>query len=153
MSSNHQFAGGGWHWQLPTQTGTETALAETVEVIHEGIHSRPNQKAVAEPLRSDPQSVSTVGMHPIPWDWVRGVALLKSRTALSGIRPFRWKLLVEDCVRFLASPWAARAYELGWDAESLFGYLFDPPTEHLGSAGLVWNLAGGELVELSRDGA
>jgi hypothetical protein len=146
-------AGGGWHWQLPTQNRAETPLAEAVEVIHQGIHSRPNQKAVAEPLRSDPQSVSTVGMHPIPRDWVRGVALLECRIGLAGIRPLRWKLFVGDCAQFLASHWAVRACELGWAAESLFGYLFEPPTEHLGTAGLVWNLAGGELRELFRDGA
>jgi hypothetical protein len=40
-----------------------------------------------------------------------------------------------------------------WDAESLFGYRFERPIEYLGSAGLLWNVAGGEIVQLYRTGA
>jgi hypothetical protein len=55
--------------------------------------------------------------------------------------------------QFVASPWARRAADLGWDADELFGSRFSSPHEHLGSSGLLWNLGGGRLVQLYRDGA
>ena len=50
-------------------------------------------------------------------------------------------------------PWAERAAELGWDSASLFGFRFEPPHEHLASAGLLWNVAGGKILHLFKDGA
>jgi hypothetical protein len=48
--------------------------------------------------------------------------------------------------RFLGSPWAERAAQLGWDIAELFGSRFT--TEHLGSSGLLWILAGRQVVQI-----
>jgi hypothetical protein len=81
------------------------------------------------------------------------VAILQLRPRPSGIPGHRWRLFVEDCRRFVASPWAKRAAELGWTADGLFGSQYRSPHEHVGTAGLLWNLAGGQIVQLHRDGA
>lgn len=47
-----------------------------------------------------------------------GVERLDYCRAPLGVPPHRWRLFVDDCRRFTASPWAARAARLGWDAGS-----------------------------------
>jgi hypothetical protein len=89
----------------------------------------------------------------IPLEWVQGIAFLLKRSRPSDVPPHRWRLFLDDCGRFLASPWAERAAELGWDASSLFGSQFKAPHEHLGTSGLLWNLVGGEILRLSQSNA
>jgi hypothetical protein len=49
--------------------------------------------------------------------------------------------------------WAERAARLGWDAMALFGCAPKRPLDYSGSAGLLWAINGGRLVELHRDWA
>ena len=42
---------------------------------------------------------------------------------------------------------------LGWDAMALFGCAPKRPLDHFGSAGLLWAIKGGRLIELHRDWA
>ena len=49
--------------------------------------------------------------------------------------------------------WAERAARLGWDAMALFGCAPKRPLDYFGSAGLLWAINGGRLVELHRDWA
>ena len=67
----------------------------------------------------------------------------------------RWRQFVEDCNKFLrpSENWAERAARLGWDAMALFGCAPKRPLDYLGSAGLVWAINGGRLLELHRDWA
>ena len=62
---------------------------------------------------------------------------------------------MDDCNQFLNSPenWAERAYELKWDGMSLFGCAPRRPLDYSASAGLLWAMNGGRLVELHRDWA
>jgi hypothetical protein len=62
---------------------------------------------------------------------------------------------VEDCKIFVSSPesLAERASRLGWDAMALFGCAPKRPLDYSGSAGLLWAINGGRLVELHRDWA
>src|ERR1700724_1922379 len=71
------------------------------------------------------------------------------------VRRHRWRQFVADCKNFLSSPenWAERAAKLGWDAMALFGCAPKRPLDYLGSAGLLWAINGGKLVELHRDWA
>jgi hypothetical protein len=57
---------------------------------------------------------------------------------------------VDDCTNFVSSSWAERAAALGWDAVALFGCRRNHPLSYLGSAGLLWALNGGRLIELHR---
>jgi hypothetical protein len=79
-------------------------------------------------------------------DWVRGVACLDP-----DVPRHRWRQFVGDC----SSPekWAERAAGLGWDAMALFGCAPKRPLDYLGSAGLLWAINGGRLLELHRDWA
>jgi hypothetical protein len=62
---------------------------------------------------------------------------------------------VDDCNNFLNSPgnWAERAARLGWNARALFGCRRNYPLMHLGSAGLIWAIDGGKIIELHREWA
>ena len=62
---------------------------------------------------------------------------------------------MDDCKKFLSSPdnLAERAARLGWDAMALFGCASNRPLDYFGSAGLVWAINGGRLVELHRNWA
>ena len=85
-------------------------------------------------------------------EWTDGVTRLDYQHAPAGIRPHRWRQLVDDCTRFLASTHngAARAATLGWDTYALFGCGPAHPLDHLGSAGLLWVINGGSILELHR---
>ena len=67
----------------------------------------------------------------------------------------RWTQFVDDCKNFLSPSenWAERAARLGWHAMALFGCAPKRPLDYLGSAGLVWAINGGRLLELHRDWA
>ena len=92
---------------------------------------------------------------PIPIDWVQGVACLDPDQAPNDVPRHRWCQFVGDCKNFLSSSenWAIRAAGLGWDAMALFGCAPKRPLDYLGSAGLVWAINGGRLLELHRDWA
>ena len=59
------------------------------------------------------------------------------------------------CHSFLSASecWADRAARLGWDAIALFGCAPRRPLDYSASAGLLWAMNGGRLVELHRDWA
>jgi hypothetical protein len=141
--------GATWFWVLPAPPALEVATPVTVPVdVYEVAPSDRTPETfpcAAESMCGRP--------HGVPLDWARGVAVLQLRPRPSGIPGHRWRLFVEDCRRFVASPWASRAAELGWTADGLFGSQYASPQEHIGAAGLIWNLAGGQIVQLYRDGA
>ena len=92
---------------------------------------------------------------PIPIDWVEGVACLDPDRPPNDVPRHRWRQFVDDCKNFLSPSenWAERAARLGWDAMALFGCAPKRPLDYLGSAGLVWAINGGRLLELHRDWA
>jgi hypothetical protein len=121
---------GGWRWELPCdRDGASTASPIT-----------------RQPVRAERR---------IPVDWVEGVARLDDYRPPSDVPRHRWRQFVSDCHSFLNSSenWAERAAELGWDARALFGCHRNYPLMHLGSAGLLWAINGGKLLELHRDWA
>ena len=91
----------------------------------------------------------------IPIDWVQGVAYLDPDRPPNDVPRHRWRQFVDDCKNFLSSSehWADRAAQLGWDAMALFGCAPKRPLDYLGSAGLLWAINGGRLLELHRDWA
>jgi hypothetical protein len=115
-----------WRWQLPSEGSTKTDLPT----------SRERRSA-------------------IPIDWVQGVAYLDPDRPPNDVPRHRWRQFVEDCNKFLrpSENWAERAAGLGWDAMALFGCAPKRPLDYSGSAGLLWAIGGGRLVELHRDWA
>jgi hypothetical protein len=111
---------------------------------------------IKRPLKPEPgpeQRATPEPRFPIPIVWVEGVASLDDRDPPSEVPRHRWRLFVDDCKRFVASDWAGRAAQLGWNAMSLFGCAPKRPLDYSGSAGLLWALNGGRLVQLHRDWA
>jgi hypothetical protein len=90
----------------------------------------------------------------IPPHWVDGIARLESHRVPKEVPAHRWRQFINDCHTFLMAKenWAERAAGLGWDDLELFGCC-RRPLERLGSAGLLWAINGGRLVELRRDWA
>jgi hypothetical protein len=91
----------------------------------------------------------------IPRDWIEGVAALDYHRPQADVPSHRWRQFVDDCNNFLSASenGATRAARLSWDAVALFGCRRERPLEHLGSAGLLWAINGGRLLELHRDWA
>src|ERR1700738_4725594 len=117
-----------WRWQLPRQSES------TIKTIS-----------------------GTAGQHrvAIPIDWLQGVARLNPDHPPNDVPRHRWRQFVDDCKNFLSSPenWAERAARLAWDAMALFGCAPKRPLDYLGSAGLLWAINGGRLLELHREWA
>jgi len=121
---------GVWRWELPCdRDGGSAASAIT-----------------REPVREE---------RCVPVEWVKGVARLDDYPPPTDVPRHRWRQFVSDCYSFLNSSenWPERAAELGWDAKALFGCHRNYPLMHLGSAGLLWAINGGKLLELRRDWA
>jgi hypothetical protein len=118
-----------WLWQLPRQTDPAPIKTES-EAAHE--------------LRV-----------PIPSDWVEGVDCLHPDRPPNDVPRHRWRQFVDDCRNFLgpSDNWAERAARLGWDAMALFGCAPKRPLDYSGSAGLLWAINGGRLLELHRNWA
>ena len=121
---------GGWRWELPC----DRAGASTPSPV------------ASQPVRAERR---------IPVGWVEGVARLDDYPPPTDVPGHRWRQFVSDCQSFLdpSENWAERAAELGWDARALFGCHRNYPLMHLGSAGLLWAINGGKLLELHRDWA
>src|SRR5215813_12241177 len=121
---------GVWRWELPC----DRAGALTASPV------------ASQPVRAERR---------VPVCWVEGVARLDDYPPPTDVPPHRWRQFVSDCQSFLDSSenWAERAAELGRDARALFGCHRNYPLMHLGSAGLLWAINGGKLVELHRDWA
>jgi hypothetical protein len=152
--------GGEWLWQLPApptppmlEVLSSPASIAPVSDVYVGGLSPGDILASTEALCADAEVATDASTRRVPFDWAEGVELLQARPRPLGIPAHRWRIFIEDCRRFLASPLAERAAELGWDASSLFGSRFQPPHEHLGQAGLIWNLSGGAIVKIYKDGA
>ncbi len=122
--------GGGWLWKLPS--GRDGASAAS--------------SITGQPARKERR---------VPADWIEGVARLQYQRPFADLPRHRWRQFVDDCNTFLNSPenWAEHAARLGWNARALFGCRRNYPLMHLGSAGLMWAINGGKLVELHRDWA
>jgi hypothetical protein len=137
-----------WFWILPAPPALQVATT-----------AKPSDGYDVEPLdrtpRTFPCHAESAGERPrsAPIEWIRGVNILQQRPRPLGIPLHLWRLFVEDCRRFVASPWAKLAAGLGWDAGGLFGSRYTNAHEHLGAAGLLWNLQGGQISRLHRDGA
>jgi hypothetical protein len=138
-----------WVWILPAPRVPEVTAPVVRSVAVDGA---PPSNHIVEIL---PSPVKSEGEPPdaIPLEWTNGVELLQRRSRPPGIPPHRWSIFIGDFRRFLAGPWAARAAQLGWNTQGLFASRFPNPHEHLGGSGLIWNLAGGQIVQLYRDWA
>src|SRR5215471_21851744 len=102
--------------------------------------------------KAEPQAAPA---HRIPSNWVEGIACLDADRPPPDVPRHRWRQFVNDCHSFLSASecWAERAARLGWDAMALFGCAPRRPLDYSASAGLLWAISGGRLVELHRDWA
>jgi hypothetical protein len=87
----------------------------------------------------------------IPPHWVDGIARLESHQVPREVPAHRWRQFINDCHTWRKKT-GPSATGLGWNDLQLFGCC-RRPLERLGSAGLLWAINGGRLVELHRDWA
>jgi hypothetical protein len=140
-----------WFWALPAHSGSpmsETVAGPSVVVPVPVIYDGHGSADISEPTECAPS-------RRIPQEWIRGVACLRQQSRPSGVPEHRWRLFVADCVRFIDPryPWAERAAELRWETKALFGFRYERPLDHLGCAGLLWDLTGGAIVQFYNDNA
>ena len=140
--------GGEWAWLMPPQAATEIGPVANAPPDTDGQTSLcdaelPGQRVAASESR------------PLVQEWIEGIECLDYVRCPAAVPLIRWHLFLGDCHSFLSSSgnWAERAAALGWNALVLFGCHRSRPLEHLGSAGLLWVINGGNLVELHRDWA
>jgi hypothetical protein len=141
---------GKWSWQLPPRSIPPAIVsAHELEPIADR-QSRPGPSAAPQ----DCLSAKLKGRR-IPQQWVKGIACLDDNQPPTDVPLTRWRKFITDSLRFLTADenWAELAAKLGWDALSLFGCRQTRPLEYMASAGLVWAINGGALVQLHRDWA
>jgi hypothetical protein len=136
-----------WFWILPAPPAPQVATTAKPDVYDVDPSDRAPETSPCYAQSADERPRGA------PLEWTRGVDILQQRPRPLGIPAHRWRLFVDDCKRFVASPWAKLAADLRWDAEGLFGSRYTNAHEHLGVSGLLWNLGGGQISRLHRDGA
>ena len=138
--------GGNWAWFMPPQ-----AIQKIGSVAYSNLDIKEHLVRDAEL----PDKRAALKRGCIVQRWIEGVQRLDYVRSPPAVPPIRWQLFLGDCHSFLSSSekWAERAAALGWNALALFGCHQIRPRGHLGSAGLVWAINGGRLVELHRDWA
>lgn len=104
-----------WFWVLPAPPAPEVTASVTLPVdVYEVAHS--DRAPETSPWYPESPCGRPRGAL---LEWTRGVAILQQRPRPFSIPPHRWRLFVEDSKQFVASPWAHRAAELGWNAVEL----------------------------------
>jgi hypothetical protein len=173
-SARHGFGTAGvWTWRLPPQPSSrstkppplphaEVHLEEAPSPTVNTANPPPPQHAEFHFKEAPSPTVNTAGAlalelrdRLIPQEWVDGIASLDHHRAPMDVPLNRWRVFVDDCQRFLLAKdnWAERAAMIDWDVHALFGCRTVRPLEHLASAGLLWAINGGKLLELHRDWA
>jgi hypothetical protein len=147
-------SGGEWVWVLDQQSaqtqfnGADLPVTETeTDVLEIPVEAAKEVSAKA--------GVDVApGERRVPVGWTMGVAALEGRSPPIDVQRHRWERFVDDCVRFLAAEGngAERAAKLGWNDLALFAAR-PRPLDHQASAGLLWHVNGGRIVELHRDWA
>jgi hypothetical protein len=139
---------GKWAWLMPPQTATEIDRVANA-------HLDTNEQTSLSDAELSGQRVVASESRSIVHEWIEGVQRLDYVRSPPAVPVIRWHLFLGDCHSFLSSSenWGERAAALGWNALALFGCYRARPLEHLGSAGLLWAINGGKLVELHRDWA
>ena len=145
-------SGGAWTWvldQQSSQTPTKGADLPVTQTVVSEIHV----EAAKEVSAKDSIDIAS-GISRVPIGWIVGVEALERRSPPTDVQPHRWERFVHDCVNFLAAKenGAERAATLDWDDLALFAAR-TRPLDHQGSAGLLWHVNGGRIVELHRDWA
>jgi hypothetical protein len=148
-------SGGEWVWLLdkqPAQPNT-AAVGQPSAGSAPVAADAPSEARIETPTEVDLAGAASASRAPL--GWIEGVASLAYHRAPAELPPHRWRQFIDDCKRFLSPSenWAERAAKLGWDARALFGCHRNRPLDHLGSAGLLWVIYGGRLLELRRDWA
>jgi hypothetical protein len=141
-------SGGKWTWLMPPQAATEIGPVANA-------HPHTNEQTCLSDAELPGKRVAASGSPSIVQQWVEGIQRLDYVRSPAAVPLSRWHLFLADCHSFLNSSenWAERAATLGWNALALFGCHRNRPLEHLSSAGLLWAINGGKLVELHREWA
>jgi hypothetical protein len=88
----------------------------------------------------------------VPRAWTEGFARLDPGNPPGGLPAKRWLRFIDDCGRFLDGGWADKAAAFGWGPLDLFGCDRKRPY-YVPHRGLLWEVNGGTIVALHRDGA
>jgi hypothetical protein len=160
-------AAGDWFWELsPPASPTNSQCTEQDRIndvppgaVYAESRGSPEQSCRQEspdvPLRI-PQSreriAGVVSGAGAVQSWRDGVASLNPNRPAAGIPPQRWRQFIDDCNVFLdpGQRFAEFALQKGWDTFDLFGCHPTQPLAYLASAGLMWAVSSGKVIELHR---
>ena len=154
-----------WHARLAELRGD--ALGPSAHVQNVQIVRRPSPVPPFEPFEQIEQPCApdawtdaqeeraAIVEHDggVPRDWAEGFARLDPTRPPEPVSLKRWWRFIDDCGRFLDGGWAQRADALGWGPLHLFGCDRKRPFARLDHRGLLWEVNGGRLIVLYRDGA
>ena len=84
----------------------------------------------------------------IPREWTEGFARLQVVRQPDGVPARRWQQVIDDAGHFI-DRWAVQAAGLGWRTLDVFGMHATQPEERFNAAGLVWYIAGAEVLAIA----
>jgi hypothetical protein len=86
----------------------------------------------------------------VPLEWAEGFARLLTMACPAAVDQKRWRVLIDDCGRFLDA-WSVRAAEEGWTTLEIFGAHAFTPMARYDLAGVAWLINGADVVSVTRE--
>lgn len=156
----HPIEGGGCAAPLPTRA---CGKSEISEIRSGGTDQRPlnSLNSLISPLHTDKSGLDAgrdrleerAGIVEYdtgaPREWAEGLARLEPDKPARCPRK-RWLMFLDDCDKFV-DQWAKQAVVMGWRAHDLFGCDAPAPFARLDRTGLLWLVAGDDIVLLTAD--
>jgi hypothetical protein len=161
---------GDWYWVLPAVPVSSSIIVgkeivkdvpserlgkDVPEVAREvGPSDARDSVPVAQVDRMETPATVSASVNRLS-TWKSGIASLRRDRAFPSVPTLRWGTFIDDCKAFMdpTGGWADRAAQLGWDAFDLFASHPARPVDYLTTAGLLWLVNGGQIVELRQDWA
>jgi hypothetical protein len=88
----------------------------------------------------------------LPRDWAEPIARLLYSGPPGDFDPVRWQRILDGGLKF-ADQWGAKAYQLGWQADDIFGLHPTAPAARNDRKGIAWLLDRARVAALDGAGA
>lgn len=121
------------------------SLAELAAVPAEREISR--SRSVAS---SEGPADAVVHERSIPGDWAAGLSAMSKKPCPISVEAKRWLQLQRDAQRFV-DQWGQQSAALGWSTLDIFGCHPTNPEHRFDQMGLIWIIAGAEIIAISAE--
>lgn len=138
--------------QYPRYSGDGGNIADNADIAHGSLPANPPPPPAHAPAPEDFEERAAIVEFEgrIPREWAEGFARLVCMPCPGGVPERRWRQFIDDAGRFL-DRWTPQVAALGWTTVEVFGAHAGAPHCRYDCMGLVWLLAGADVLAVTTD--